>query len=208
MGITIAIDGPAASGKGTVSRGVAKFFGYSYLDTGLIYRAVASLVMSGSDDSTKIADAIEISSNFKLEYLQLKNLRTNEVAVMASKIAVIPEIRKGLTEFQRSFARKNPGSVIDGRDIGTIICPDAKVKLFVTASLQIRAQRRYAELKEMGEVLKFEEILEDLRIRDERDTKRIVAPLQISKDGYLIDTSELSIEASIARAISIVREKA
>ena len=207
MGFTVAIDGPAASGKGTVAKAVAKFFGYSHLDTGLIYRAVAYLAIVKGNGVIKIADAIEISKNFKPSYLALENLRTKEAAVNASKIATIPKIREELRNFQRAFARKLPGVVIDGRDIGTVIYPEAEVKLFVTASLNARARRRYEELVRIDSTIQMIDILEDLKVRDERDSKRKVAPMKISEDAHLIDTTELSIEASIALAISIIDEK-
>ena len=142
MGFTVAIDGPAASGKGTIGRAVAKFFGYLHLDTGLIYRAVAYLAADQGQGVIDIPNAIEIAKNFKPSYLELENLRTTEAAINASGIATIPEIREELVNFQRAFAQKNPGVVIDGRDIGTVICPKAEVKLFVTASLNARVRRR------------------------------------------------------------------
>ena len=207
MGFTVAIDGPAASGKGTIGRAVAKFFGYLHLDTGLIYRAVAYLAADQGQGVIDIPNAIEIAKNFKPSYLELENLRTTEVAINASGIATIPEIREELVNFQRAFAQKNPGVVIDGRDIGTVICPKAEVKLFVTASLNARVRRRYEELLRIDETTQMDKIQEDLKARDDRDKKRNVAPLKISRDAHLIDTTELSIEASIARAISIIDER-
>ena len=207
MGFTVAIDGPAASGKGTIGRAVAKFFGYLHLDTGLIYRAVAYLAADQGQGVIDIPNAIEIAKNFKPSYLELENLRTTEVAINASGIATIPEIREELVNFQRAFAQKNPGVVIDGRDIGTVICPKAEVKLFVTASLNARVRRRYEELLRIDETTQMDKIQEDLKARDDRDKKRNVAPMKISRDAHLIDTTELSIEASIARAISIIDER-
>jgi cytidylate kinase len=207
MGFTVAIDGPAASGKGTIGRAVAKFFGYLHLDTGLIYRAVAYLAADQGQGVIDIPNAIEIAKNFKPSYLELENLRTTEAAINASGIATIPEIREELVNFQRAFAQKNPGVVIDGRDIGTVICPKAEVKLFVTASLNARVRRRYEELFRIDETTQIDKIREDLKARDDRDKKRNVAPMKISRDAHLIDTTELSIEASIARAISIIDER-
>ena len=207
MGFTVAIDGPAASGKGTIGRAVAKFFGYLHLDTGLIYRAVAYLAADQGQGVIDIPNAIEIAKNFKPSYLELENLRTTEVAINASGIATIPEIREELVNFQRAFAQKNPGVVIDGRDIGTVICPKAEVKLFVTASLNARVRRRYEELLRIDETTQMDKIREDLKARDDRDKKRNVAPMKISRDAHLIDTTELSIEASIASAISIIDER-
>ncbi len=207
MGFTVAIDGPAASGKGTIGRAVAKFFGYLHLDTGLIYRAVAYLAADQGQGVIDIPNAIEIAKNFKPSYLELENLRTTEAAINASGIATIPEIREELVNFQRAFAQKNPGVVIDGRDIGTVICPKAEVKLFVTASLNARVRRRYEELLRIDETTQMDKIQEDLKARDDRDKKRNVAPMKISRDAHLIDTTELSIEASIASAISIIDER-
>ena len=207
MGFTVAIDGPAASGKGTIGRAVAKFFGYLHLDTGLIYRAVAYLAADQGQGVIDIPNAIEIAKNFKPSYLELENLRTPEAAINASGIATIPEIREELVNFQRAFAQKNRGVVIDGRDIGTVICPKAEVKLFVTASLNARVRRRYEELVRIDGTTKIDKIREDLKARDDRDKKRNVAPMKISRDAHLIDTTELSIEASIARAISIIDER-
>ncbi|MEE3361443.1 MAG: (d)CMP kinase [Pseudomonadota bacterium] len=194
MAFTIAIDGPAAAGKGTISKAVAAHYGFAHLDTGLLYRAVGKQVLTG------IA-AIEAAQQLRAEDLQADDLRTPEVAQAASKVAVIPEVRAALVDFQRVFARRSGGAVLDGRDIGTVICPDAEAKLFVTASAEIRADRRFRELVANGLRVDFETVLEDVRQRDARDMGRKDAPLRPADDAIQIDTSGLSIDEAIATAI-------
>lgn len=195
--ITIAIDGPAAAGKGTISKAVAKALGFAHLDTGLLYRAVGAKVLAG-------AEAIEAAASLTADDLDADNLRTPEVAQAASKVAVIPEVRAALVDFQRAFARRLGGAVLDGRDIGTVICPNAEVKLFVTASAEVRAERRYLELTGNGHEVSREEVLADVKARDERDMNRVEAPLKPADDAVLIDTSELDIEAAVAMALSAI----
>ncbi len=197
---TIAIDGPAAAGKGTISKAVAKHFGFAHLDTGLLYRAVGAKVLVGEKP-------VEAAQDLTAEDLQADGLRTAEVAQAASKVAVIGEVRQALVDFQRSFARRAGGAVLDGRDIGTVICPDADAKLFVTASPEVRAERRYKELREAGSDSDFETVLADVKARDERDMNRAEAPLKPAVDAVVIDTSDLSIEAAVAAAIVAIKEK-
>ncbi len=197
MMFTVAIDGPAAAGKGTISKRVAAFFGFAHLDTGLIYRATGARVLAGEE-------ALEAARSLRVEDLQRDDLRTTEVAQAASKVAVMPEVRAALVDFQKDFARREGGAVLDGRDIGTVICPDAEVKLFVTASDEIRAERRFLELSGKGQDVTREGVLEDLRIRDQRDREREAAPLAAAADAVLIDTSEMDIEEAVAVAISAV----
>jgi cytidylate kinase len=197
---TIAIDGPAAAGKGTISKAVAAHFGFAHLDTGLLYRAVGSKVLMGEQP-------IRAAQALVAEDLEVDGLRTAEVAQAASKVAVIGEVRQALVDFQRSFARRAGGAVLDGRDIGTVICPSAEVKLFVTASAEVRAKRRYLELRESGSESDFETVLADVKARDERDMNRAEAPLKPAEDAIVIDTSDLSIEAAIAAAIGVIKEK-
>ena len=204
MGFVIAIDGPAASGKGTIGRQLAKHFGYHYLDTGLIYRAVAYLTMRRCNNSIKKEDAIEVARKFEPSALRLNYLRSHEVAINASKVAAISEVRDELIEFQRTFAKKSPGTVLDGRDIGTVICPDADVKLFVTASLAVRSMRRQKELRSLRKQVSALEMMDQLRSRDQLDSSRNAAPMKISEDAHLIDTTELSIEAAINQAINVI----
>ena len=204
MVFAIAIDGHAASGKGTVAKGVAKFFGYSYLDTGLIYRALAQIALSKDRVKFSKKDLINVARSFRPEYLDLKNLRSDEVGNYASEIARYPEVRFELIKFQRNFVKESNGAVLDGRDIGTIILPNAQLKVFVTADLNIRARRRYNELYQKDKSIIFEKVLADLSKRDQQDSEREYAPLKISNDAHLIDTSELSIEASIAYVVNLV----
>ncbi len=194
---TVAIDGPAASGKGTIGRAIAQRFGFAHLDTGLLYRAVGAATLRG------IA-AIEAAQSLVPEALEDPVLRTPEVAQAASRVAVIPEVRAALLDFQRAFARRAGGAVLDGRDIGTVICPQAEVKLFVTANAEVRARRRYAELTERNIGTDFDAVLKDVLARDARDTQRSAAPLKPSPDAYLLDTSNMTIEVAIAEVIERV----
>lgn len=194
---TVAIDGPAAAGKGTISKAVAHALGFAHLDTGLLYRAVGAKVLLG-------ADSIAAAKALTADDLEAGNLRTPEVAQAASKVAVIPEVRAALVDFQRSFARRLGGAVLDGRDIGTVICPKAEVKLFVTASAEVRAERRYLELSAAGLDISRAEVLADVKARDERDMNRAEAPLKPAEDAVLIDTSELDIEAAVAQALAAI----
>lgn len=197
MGYVIAIDGPAAAGKGTISKAVAAHFGCAHLDTGLLYRAVAAQVLTGTD-------AVTAARTLSPEALAAPDLRGPDVAQMASKVAALPDVRAALVDFQRSFARRAGGAVLDGRDIGTVICPDADVKLFVTARADIRARRRHVELVARGLDDSFETVLADVLARDDRDMNRSDAPLKPAEDAVRLDTSDLSIDAAVARAVAIV----
>ncbi|MFD3191211.1 (d)CMP kinase [Sedimentitalea sp. HM32M-2] len=200
MSFTIAIDGPAAAGKGTISRAVAAHFGLAHLDTGLLYRAVGARVLTG-EDAEAAARCLSAAD------LEADTLRSADVAQAASKVATIPQVRAALVDFQRAFARRAGGAVLDGRDIGTVICPEAEAKLFVTASAEIRAQRRYRELLEQGAETSLPEVLADVRARDDRDMTRADAPLKTADDAVIIDTSEMSIEAAVATAIAAVEAR-
>jgi cytidylate kinase len=197
MSFAIAIDGPAAAGKGTISKAVAAHFGFAHLDTGLLYRAVGAKVLDG-------VDPIEAARSLVAEDLENDALRTADVAQAASRIAVIGEVRAALVDFQRAFARRAGGAVLDGRDIGTVICPDAEAKLFVTASAEVRAARRHAELLGRGSEASFEAVLADVKERDARDAGRAEAPMVAALDAVLIDTSSMSIEAAVTAAIAAV----
>ncbi len=197
MSFAIAIDGPAAAGKGTISKAVAAHFGFAHLDTGLLYRAVGAKVLDG-------VDPIEAARSLVAEDLENDALRTADVAQAASRIAVIAEVRAALVDFQRSFARRAGGAVLDGRDIGTVICPDAEAKLFVTASAEVRAARRHAELLGRGSEASFEAVLADVKERDARDAGRAEAPMVAALDAVLIDTSSMSIDAAVTAAIAAV----
>ncbi|NOR31148.1 MAG: (d)CMP kinase [Sulfitobacter sp.] len=196
-GFTVAIDGPAAAGKGTVSRAVADHFGFAHLDTGLLYRAVGAKVLDGMS-------AEEAAVTLVADDLENDQLRTNAVAEAASRAAAIPEVRAALVDFQRSFAMRAGGAVLDGRDIGTVICPDAQVKLFVTATSKVRAQRRFAELAAKGFDGTFEEVLADVEARDARDSTRAEAPLKPAEDAVEMDTSTMDISTAVARAIELI----
>ncbi|MCA1774159.1 MAG: d(CMP) kinase [Paracoccaceae bacterium] len=200
MSFTVAIDGPAAAGKGTVSKAVAAHFGFAHLDTGLLYRAVGRKVLQG-------VDAITAAKTLMAEELQAPDLRTQAVAEAASKVAVIPQVRAALVAFQRDFARREGGAVLDGRDIGTVICPEAEVKLFVTASAECRAERRFAELKQSDPELSLATVLSDVRARDARDSERSEAPLKPAGDAVMIDTTTLTIEEAVAQATAVIAAK-
>jgi cytidylate kinase len=194
----VAIDGPAAAGKGTIARAVAAHFGLAHLDTGLLYRAVGRRTLDGSE-------AVEAARALLAEDLgDEEGLRTAEVGQAASRVAAVPEVRAALVDFQRAFAARAGGAVLDGRDIGTVICPDAPVKLFVTASDAERARRRHAELCAKGHDLTLEEVAADLAERDRRDAGRADAPLLPAKDALQLDTSQLTIEEAVAAAIEAV----
>lgn len=197
MTFIVAIDGPAAAGKGTISKAVAAHFGFSHLDTGLLYRAVGAKVLDGFDP-------IEAAKALTPADMQ-GDLRTPDVAQAASKVAVIPEVRAALVDFQHSFAACEEGAVLDGRDIGTVICPDADVKLFVTASAEVRAERRFLELSTKGLPDTREEVLADVIARDKRDSERAEAPLKPAEDALIIDTSYMSIEQAVAKAVEAVQ---
>ena len=200
MAFTIAIDGPAAAGKGTVSRAVAAHFGFAHLDTGLLYRATGRRTLDGTDP-------VEAARDLRAEDLEADDLRTPDVAQAASRVAALPEVRQALVDFQRAFAGRAGGAVLDGRDIGTVICPEAEVKLFVTASDGIRAERRWKELRDKGFEDSYEDVLSDLRARDERDSARADAPLKPAVDAVELDTSAMSIDQAVAAAISVVEAR-
>lgn len=197
--MTVAIDGPAAAGKGTLSKAVAAHFGFAHLDTGLLYRAVGAKVLLG-------AEPVAAAKELVVEDLGA-DLRTQAIAQSASQVAVIPDVRAALVDFQRAFAARSGGAVLDGRDIGTVICPDAQVKLFVTASAETRAERRFLELFAKGAEVTREGVLADVIERDTRDSERSTAPLKPAPDAVLIDTSDLSIDQAVAKAIDVISEK-
>ncbi len=197
MTFTVAIDGPAAAGKGTISKAVAAHFGFAHLDTGLLYRAVGAKVLAGGEP-VAVARALDPVD------LEDDSLRTPAVAQAASEVAVIADVRSALVDFQRKFAARDGGAVLDGRDIGTVICPDAAVKLFVTASAECRADRRFKELSGKGLNVTPEQVLADVKERDARDSSRATAPLIAADDAVIIDTSDLTIDAAVARAVAVV----
>lgn len=197
MPFTVAIDGPAAAGKGTVARAVATHFGFAHLDTGLLYRATALRTLKGMDP-------VEAARTVQKNDLESDRLRSPDVAQEASRIAALPAVRTALLAFQRAFARREGGAVLDGRDIGTVICPEAETKLYVTASDAVRARRRLEELQGKGHDIDYETVLDDLRARDARDSARATAPLTPAEDALLLDTTAMSIDQAVEAAISAV----
>ena len=190
MQFTVAIDGPAAAGKGTIGRAVAARFGFAHLDTGLLYRAVAA----------KGGDPVAAALSLRAEDLSRDDLRSLQAGQAASRVAAIPQVRAALVAFQRRFARVEGGAVLDGRDIGTVICPEAEVKLFVTASLEVRAHRRWREVG--GDPV---QVLAELRERDSRDMGRADAPLRAAADAMVLDSSDLDIAVAVAQVLALVQ---
>jgi CMP/dCMP kinase len=203
-GMIIAIDGPAASGKGTLGKRLAAHYGLEHLDTGLLYRAVARLMLDKSrpleDEGAAHAAAVALN----LSYIDEKRLRGREMGDAASIVSAYPSVRAALLDQQRRFAANERGAVLDGRDIGTVVCPDAAVKLFVTASPEERARRRHAELVSRGESVSYAVVLADIIRRDERDTTRASAPLRPAEDAHVIDTSAMNADAAFAEACAVV----
>lgn len=201
----IAVDGPSAAGKGTVARAVAQELGYHFLDTGSLYRMVGLAMLQAGHSEADAQAAAQLARSLDPSRVADGELRTEAVAAMASKVAVIPEVRRALLDFQRSFATREPGAVLDGRDIGTVVCPDADVKLYITASAEVRAERRTRELRQSGQPVTYEEILADVQARDERDSSRATAPLRPADDAVIIDTSDMSVPEAVAAALQAIR---
>lgn len=200
----VAIDGPAASGKGTIARRVAAHYGLPHLDTGLLYRAVAAALVAGDRNLCDEAAAVAAARGLGLTDFDDATLRTRQMSEAASVVAAMPGVRAALIEAQRAFAGRATGAVLDGRDIGTVICPDAEVKIFVTASPEARAQRRALELIRRGEKANYQAILADIQRRDARDSSRAAAPLRPADDAVMLDTTNLGIDAASAEALRIV----
>jgi cytidylate kinase len=196
----IAVDGPAAAGKGTIARALARHYGFHFLDTGSLYRMVGLAALRAGGEPITPEAAIAAARSLDPGAFADGELRSETVGAAASIVAAIPEVRAALLEFQRSFARREPGAVLDGRDIGTVVCPDAGVKLFITASPEVRARRRQTELGAAD----YAAVLADIRARDDRDSKRATAPLVAAKDAVVLDTSEMDVEAAVAAAIRAV----
>lgn len=203
----IAIDGPLAAGKGTIARAIAARFGWPYLDTGLLYRAVGmQLVRQGLSPDDEIA-AIAAANNLDFGAIEADGLRSLEAGAAASRIAIIPAVRAALLAFQRHFARHSKGAVLDGRDIGTVVCPDADVKIFVTASVAARAKRRHAELQQAGQTDDYETVLRALHERDARDQARDTAPLRPANDAIILDTTDLTAEQAVEQVASLIEPR-
>ncbi|MDB5425900.1 MAG: cytidylate kinase [Phenylobacterium sp.] len=203
-GFVIAVDGPAASGKGTIAAGLAAAYGLPALDTGLLYRAVGVLMDKAREDLDDEDAAAAAAATLTADQLDDPRLRTRAAGELASRVAIHPRVREQLLEFQRTFADQEGGAVLDGRDIGTVIAPDAPAKLFVTATPEVRAERRWKQLKAQGESVAFEDVLADILIRDERDGGRDAAPMRPADDAVLLDTSEMTIEQAADAARRIV----
>ena len=200
----IAIDGPAASGKGTLARNLASHYGFHHLDTGLTYRAVAKALIDQGLPLDDEAIAARVAQELDLKGLDRTVLSAHEIGEAASKVAVMPEVRRALVEAQRKFADNLPGTVLDGRDIGTVVCPDARVKLYITASAEVRAERRFNEMRAKNADADYNEVLDDLKRRDERDMNRSASPLRQPSDAHLIDTSKMDIEAAFLEAKKLI----
>ena len=206
LSIVIAVDGPAASGKGTIARALASHFGLPHMDTGLLYRAVALNLWRWGGDPSSEFEALRACAQIDFG-LDDPELRSEPVSKIASAISAYPSVRTALLDRQQEFANQPGGAVLDGRDIGSVVAPHADVKLFVTARPEVRAQRRVRELLERGMSAHYEDVLADIRSRDERDSKREVAPLKQADDAIVLDTSELDVEEAKAEALRLVRKK-
>lgn len=216
----IAIDGTSAAGKGTLAKRLQEFFDYAYLDTGALYRAVGKRVLDSgkdpSDEEAAILAANELSPETMLQLQNDPSIRNEVCGAAASKVSAIPAVRQALFDFQRNFAMHPvkedgtpaKGAVLDGRDIGTVVCPDAEIKLFLSASAEVRAKRRLKELQEKGICVIYEDVLNDVKKRDERDSSRATAPLKPAEDALILDTSDLTIDDVFARAIDFINQKA
>jgi len=204
--LVIAVDGPAASGKGTIARALADHFGLPHMDTGLLYRAAALNLWRWGGDPGNEFEAVRACHELGI-IADDPELRSEPVSKIASSISAYPAVRSALLERQQQFARQPGGAVLDGRDIGTVIAPDATVKLFVTASAEVRARRRLSELQRRGMDAPFDDVLADIRARDERDSTRDIAPLKAAPDAIHLDTSELGVEQATAAAIRLVEEQ-
>jgi len=213
--IVIAVDGPAASGKGTLAKALAAELGFAYLDTGSVYRAVALATLENGGDPSKLEDVLEVldevKNNLSPAVLSNPKLRAPETAAAAAKVAAMPEVRTAVRDYQVEFTTNPPGNapgaVLDGRDIGTVVCPHADVKLFITASAEERARRRFEELKDKTPGLTLEKVLEDLNARDHHDTSRKVSPLKAADDAHILDTTKLDRTQALDAALAVVHAK-
>jgi cytidylate kinase len=202
--VIITVDGPAASGKGTLAKRLARHYNLPHLDTGMLYRGVGFLMLEAKHSLDDVAAAAKIAQTLDLFMLDHEKLRTDEVGEAASRVAAIPGVRAALLKLQQDFARQPGGAVLDGRDTGTVIAPDADVKLFVTASPEERARRRHIELATRQTPIEYCAVISDIKKRDERDSGRSIAPLKPAPDAVLLDTTGLDIEAAFRAAIEIV----
>jgi CMP/dCMP kinase len=202
----IAVDGPSAAGKGTIARGLARHFGFHFLDTGKLYRMVGLEMLRTQTNMEDEVRAAAVASELDPLAYEDEDLRRETVAAAASRVSALPGVRAALLALQRNFARKLPGAVLDGRDIGTIVCPDAHVKLFITASLEVRSHRRFLELKALDDKVALQQVRAEVTARDHRDSTRAIAPLVPASDATVLDTTNLSSAEAIAAAIAIVEQ--
>ncbi|MES2983609.1 MAG: (d)CMP kinase [Pseudomonadota bacterium] len=200
------MDGPAASGKGTLARRLANHFNVGYLDTGSLYRAVGMRVIYADQKPSDVAAAIAASRAINAQDLANPKLRGERIGQAASIVSAMPEVREALLDYQRKFAQSEEGAVLDGRDIGTVICPDADVKIFITASLEARAKRRHRELQDYGVTVDYQSVYDDLVERDERDATRSVAPMAPAADAIVIDTSDLSMNEVFEKVLGVINK--
>ena len=209
--VVIAVDGPAAAGKGTLAKKLARHFGYAHLETGLLYRAVGWKLLENKEDPADDLAALRAARALRPEDLENPRIRDDRTAEAASKAAAIPSVRAALLDFQRDFAKHPPGgapgAVLDGRDVGTVVCPDADIKLFITAGVEVRAERRLRELRERGLEAIHSRVLHEMKERDARDSMRAVAPLMPAKDSFVIDTGNLDADGVFARALGIINAR-
>ena len=204
----IAVDGPSAAGKGTLARGIAQHYGFHFLDTGALYRMVGLQMLRTQSDFVDVAKAAEFALDLNVDDFEDHELRSEVVGSAASKVAAIPQVRAALLKFQRDFALRLPGAVLDGRDIGTVICPDADVKFFITASVEARVLRRFKELQSLGIASSLEDVTADIKARDARDSGRNIAPTLAAADAIVVDTSELGVNEALKLVLAKIEAKA
>ena len=203
----IAVDGPSAAGKGTLARGIAAQHGFHFLDTGALYRMVGLQMLRTQTDFLDVAKATDYAQNLNVDEFDDHELRSEVVGSAASRVAAIPQVRTALLKFQRDFALRKPGAVLDGRDIGTVICPDADVKFFITASVEARSLRRFKELQGLGLPASLEAVTADIKARDARDATRSTAPTAAAADAIVVDTSELGVDEALKVIMAAIKDK-
>ena len=203
----IAVDGPSAAGKGTLARGISAHYGFHFLDTGALYRMVGLQMLRTQTNFSDVAEATEFARSLNVADFQDSELRDEVVGSAASKVAAIPQVRTALLKFQRDFALRKPGAVLDGRDIGTVICPDADVKFFITATVEARSLRRFKELQGLGLPATIEAVTADIKARDVRDATRSTAPTAAAADAIVVDTSELGVEEALKVIMAAMKDK-